>query len=159
MDKNAPKNITYYSRLSHLSFYVIGNDENVIDSTINVTNKEVMKNDKPMPDGVYDAHMGTTDYSWGCHTCGCSKSICPGHFGSIDLKYPVKNPLFRDELLKWLKIVCFNCGRIIVTQNIKNARIDEYVKLSKVINICPHCNQKHFKVMKTIDNQENQLVI
>ena len=152
MDKNAPKNITYYSRLSDLSFYVIGNDENVIDSTINITNKEVMKNDKPMPDGIYDAHMGTTDYSWGCHTCGCSKSICPGHFGSIDLKYPVKNPLFRDELLKWLKILCFNCGRIIVTQNIKNSRIDEYVKLAKLIGECPYCNKKHYKVMKDKQN-------
>lgn len=148
MDKNSPKNITYYSRLADLSFYVIGNDENIIDSSINVTNKEIMKNDKPMPDGIYDAHMGTTDYSWGCHTCGCSKTICPGHFGSIDLKYPVKNPLFREELLKWLKIICFNCGKIVITQYIKNGKLDDYVKLIKQIDKCPYCNAKHYKIMK-----------
>lgn len=151
MDRNPPQNITYYSKIHDVAFYVLGNEENLIESNVNITNKEVMKNDKPMPEGIYDPHMGTTDHTWNCQTCGNRKTVCPGHFGSIDLKYPVKSPMFRDELLKWLKITCYHCGEIVVPLKPKikvMKRLSELVKTVRTVKVCPYCEKPHFQVVK-----------
>jgi len=151
MDKNAPHGPTYYSKVYDLCFYVLGNEENLIDSNANITNKEVMKGDKPMPEGIYDAHMGTTDHAWNCLTCGNRKTICPGHSGSVDLKYPVKSPMFRDELLKWLKVTCFYCGNLIISLKkfVKTSkRLSELVKNVRSVKTCPFCDKPHMQVVK-----------
>ena len=142
---------SYDSSIQTLSFYVLGNEENAKDSNIVVTNKELFKGDLPIPEGVYDAHMGTTDHLWLCETCGNNKSICPGHPGSIELHYPVKSPLFREYILKWLKIICFRCGSLISDKKIKAAKsklVTEYVKVSRAITVCPHCDAPHPLVSK-----------
>jgi DNA-directed RNA polymerase beta' subunit len=139
------------SKVHTLSFYVLGNDENEKDSNIVVTNKELFKSDLPIPEGVYDAHMGTTDHFWLCETCGNNKTKCPGHFGSVELNYPVKNPLFREFILKWLKVICFKCGGVLSDKTIKAAKakiLTEYVKISRAINTCPHCAEPHPLVSK-----------
>lgn len=151
MDKNFPHNITYYSKTADLCFYVLGNDENLIDSNVDVTNKEVLKGDVPMINGIYDSHMGTTDHNYLCGTCGNRKTICPGHFGSIDLKYPVKSPMYRDELLKWLKITCVKCGEPVINPKSKISpvkRLGELVKSVRVIKKCIHCDTPHMQVVK-----------
>ena len=112
------EDFTYQSSIHTLSFYVYGDQENEKDSNVVVTNKELFKSDLPIPEGVYDAHMGTTDHLWLCETCGNHKSKCPGHPGSIELKFPVKSPLFREHILKWLKVICFKCGSLLVTKPI-----------------------------------------
>jgi len=150
-DKNAPKGVTYYSKVYDLAFYVKSSDEILHESNVNITNKEIMKSDIPAQDGLYDPRMGTTDFSWECHTCLNRKTICPGHFGSVDLKYPVKSPMFRDELLKWLKIVCHECGEPVVELK-KNfppgKRLSELSKLSKLVSACPFCKAKKYHVIK-----------
>lgn len=151
MEKNKPKGPTYYSETSDLCFYVSGNEENLIESNVNITNKEVMKGDVPMLDGIYSDRMGTTDHTWNCTTCGNGKTICPGHFGTIELKYPVKSPMFRDELLKWLKITCYYCGGIIVPikKKVKPSKLlSELVKNVRTVKECPHCNKPHLQVVK-----------
>lgn len=143
----------YYSEIDKLDFYVLGSEENYIDSCGTVTNKELFKGDLPILSGIYDPHFGTTDYGWLCSTCGLSKGKCPGHSGSIDVNYPVKSPLFRDSILKWLKIICFSCGRIIVDKDIqvaKNRLLIEYVKLARTVDKCPYadCGAPHPLVSK-----------
>jgi DNA-directed RNA polymerase beta' subunit len=150
-DRNAPQNVTYYSKIIDLAFYVLSSEETLIESNVNITNKEIMKGDRPAPEGLNDAHMGTTDFSYNCHTCGNRKTICPGHFGSIDLKYPVKSPMFRDELLKWLKVICYHCGELVVEPKNKmapNKRLSELVKNVKGVKECPWCGQPHLQVVK-----------
>ena len=142
---------SYDSSVQTLSFYVLGNDENAKDSNVVVMNKELFKGELPIPEGVYDAHMGTTDHLWLCETCGNNKSTCPGHPGSIELHYPVKSPLFREFILKWLKIVCFKCGSLLSDKNIKAAKsklLTEYVKVSRAITTCPKCSAPHPLVSK-----------
>ena len=148
-DKNAPRNITYYSEIEKIVFYILGDNENLIDSNVHISNSEVMKTNKPAIEGVYDSRMGTTDHSWSCQTCGNYKGICPGHFGSITLKYPVKNPLFRNDILRWLKIICVKCGNIVVKAKIQEGKkMDEYTKLAKKVTACEHCGTPHRKVVQ-----------
>lgn len=151
MHKFSSKPPIYHGHVYDLSFYVLDNDENRADSCVTVTNKEVMKGDYPMLEGIYDAHMGTTDHSWNCSTCGNRKIVCPGHFGLMKLKYPVKSPMFRDELLKWLKVTCYHCGELVVSLKKRlpaNARLGELVKTVRTVKKCPHCDQPHMQVVK-----------
>ena len=145
------KNFTYISKFNNLKFYVIGNEETKIDSNVVVNNKEIFKNDIPVANGVYDSHMGTTDHSWICSTCGNNKTLCPGHPGSIILNYPVKNPIFRDYILKWLKIICFECGDLVVNKTLnisKSKLLSEYVKISRTVTKCQKCNKEKHLVSK-----------
>lgn len=142
---------SYYNKVQTLSFYVLGSEENAKDSNVIVTNKELFKADLPIPEGVYDAHMGTTDHLWLCETCGNTKAICPGHPGSCELRYPVKSPIFREFILKWLKVVCFQCGSLLSDKIIKAAKtklLAEYVKISRTITVCPKCKAPHPNVSK-----------
>ncbi len=151
MDKNGPKNIAYYGKISNLCFYALSTDEILTDSYVHVTNKEIMKNDRPAQDGIYDSRMGSTSFEWNCHTCGNNKTNCPGHFGSIDLRYPVKSPMFRDELLKWLKVTCYYCGELVVKSKALVSpvkRLSELVKNVKNVKECPFCKQPHMQVVK-----------
>lgn len=67
--------------------------------------------------------------------------------------YPIKSPLFRDSILKWLKVICFKCGRLLVNKeiNVASSRLlIEYVKHSKMIDKCPYedCGEPHPNVVK-----------
>lgn len=142
---------THYSEISKLKFYILDSDENLIDSSVSITNKELFKDSLPVPNGVYNQHMGTTDHSFRCGTCFNVKNTCPGHSGTIDVRYPVKSPLFRDTILKWLKIVCFKCGSLLLDKDVKAPKaklLAEYVKLSRDIHHCPVCEEYHPTVKK-----------
>jgi DNA-directed RNA polymerase beta' subunit len=147
---------SHYSEINKLEFYVLGPKENYIDSAVSITNKELFKGEIPVPNGCYDAAMGSTSYAYNCSSCfqgKASKTGCPGHPGSADLNYPVKNPLFRDSILKWLKVICFKCGRLIVDKTISvasNRLLIEYVKLAKNVVICPYeeCGSPHPNIYK-----------
>ncbi len=145
------------SELNKIKFYVLDEEENDIESVVEIKNKEIFRNNKAFNQGIYDSKMGTTDHSYICHTCFGDKTTCGGHFGKINLPYPVISPLFKKEVLKWLKIICFNCGNPIL--NLKNkSKVDksqllnEYVKLSRTtiqkFIKCIHCNTVHPNVQK-----------
>lgn len=147
------QNHTYYSEISKVEFYVLGSEETYIDSAVSITNKDLFKGDIPISGGCYDAAMGSTSYSYNCTTCSMGKGNCPGHSASLDLNYPVKSPLFRDSILRWLKIICFKCGRLLVNKDLSVASsrlLIEYVKLAKVVDKCPYedCQEPHPAVSK-----------
>jgi len=141
-------------RFDNIIYSIAGTNENIIDSNILVEKSDVFRFGLPVDNGVYDNHMGTTDYSWFCKTCGNNKGTCPGHFGLIKLKYPVKSPLFFKYIHKWLKIVCHKCSRLLYQEdiNIYNndnyKKLNEYVKLSSTIKECSFCGTKVDKIIK-----------
>lgn len=144
---------SYYSDIKKVDFYILGSEENYIDSAVSVTNKELFKGEVPVNNGVYDPNMGSTSYSFNCAICLLPKGLCSGHSGSIDLNYPVKSPLFRESILKWLKVVCFKCGRLLINKDLNvasNRLLIEYVKLAKTIERCPYedCGEPHHNVVK-----------
>jgi DNA-directed RNA polymerase beta' subunit len=150
MAKNIPAGLTYYSEVQDVCFYVLGTQEILTESSINITSKEVLKGTEPMPEGIYDAHMGTTDHQWDCATCGNEKTVCPGHPGSIDLRYPVKSPMFRDYLLKWLKVICFYCGSTVIPiKHVKPTnRLAELVRNVRQVKQCTNCKMPHMQVVR-----------
>jgi DNA-directed RNA polymerase I subunit RPA1 len=74
----------------------------------------------PLPRGLYDPLLGPTasgsNDSVPCITCGNVPSLCPGHFGHIELCVPVFHPLFFPKLLMFMKIKCLACHEFRVSR-------------------------------------------
>jgi DNA-directed RNA polymerase II subunit RPB1 len=103
----------------------------------------------PVEQGIYDAGLGSTQEQIECKTCRNRNDWCPGHHGSYTLSSPVPSPLPMALILRWLKIICWSCGNLL-SQKIPPAKIDSndlmtfYIKYSKGIESCPHCEADTF---------------
>ncbi|KAF5840614.1 hypothetical protein DUNSADRAFT_16129 [Dunaliella salina] len=62
-----------------------------------------------VPGGLYDSAMGPVDTRGRCGTCSLPYSMCPGHFGHIELPVPVYNPLIFNNMYKILRQQCHFC--------------------------------------------------
>jgi len=142
----------YPDTVEEIQFYTLGDADNISASHVEVTNKHLFQGNLPIENGIYDAHMGTTDHSWNCQTCFNSKLKCPGHDGHLSLNYPVQSPMFKDDIIQWLKVICFECGslvidKILALRNISiHRRLSEYVKITRAANkniSCYKCNAIH----------------
>lgn len=148
------------SSITSLSFHISGSAENKAKSAVEVKVPTLYKESVPYSMGVYDLRMGTTDKSFTCGTCWNTKSACPGHPGMISLRVPVRSPLFIKDVQKWLKVICFSCGKPVAgweklremerTGLKKSARLSEYIKsISEFKGLnCAHCQSPHPKIIK-----------
>lgn len=68
---------------------------------------------RPRDGGLNDPFLGTIDRSTKCKTCGQADSICPGHFGHIELAKPCYHPGFIKKVKKILEIVCHTCSKVL----------------------------------------------
>lgn len=156
----------YTSNIKSIEFYVKGSEEIRNVSNVIVKTKESFRNSLPISEGIYDPYMGTTDHSWKCLTCNQNKDLCPGHNGSIELNYPVQSPLFKSEILKWLRCICFKCGLPLLgyidIKISKTKLLQEYANMcksssSKFIK-CVNCNEDHYNCSRDKVNN-NQIMI
>ena len=160
------------SEVVSVEYYQKDSDDTRQFSKVYVQTPDLFSNQQPKRGGVYDAHMGTTDQSWRCQTCGNSKRVCPGHFGAIILNYPVQSPMYIRDIVKWLKILCFNCGYLVypierIPQVSKKQKFKEFIKIvnnssqknnnkNRKIILCYNCKTAHPVVMR---DKEDDLLI
>lgn len=146
--------LTYNGRIAKVRFALSGNITAERDSVVPINSHDLFRNNMPYAGGVYDAHLGTTDYSYRCQTCFNSKRACTGHEGLITLNYPVWNPMGVTDAKKWLKLICFNCGDPIIPESQymmfpRSKRLDEASKIARVGNKkCHQCRAVHPMVKK-----------
>lgn len=145
------------SDIDSVEFYIIGSDDAKRESAGLVTNKGLFNEDIPVPEGIYSANSGTTSLSYSCATCNNSKQLCPGHDLHAISNYPLQNPMFKKELLKWLRIVCHKCGEFVIKKELPKSipisnRLGEFVKLVRSGNEkyrnCAYCNEPHVWVSR-----------
>lgn len=145
--------ITPSSKIHAITFYVKGDAEIERESHVVISNKNSYRGNEPVPRGLQDSHMGPPNDQFLCPKCLNKKNDCPGHFGMIALRYPVKNPIFMftNRLLIWLKAFCFNCG-LTVSKNKINAKkskiLKEYAAAAKALRNCQHCGADHPTVVR-----------
>lgn len=153
---------TSSSEIESIRYFVGGNDKNLSDSWVEVRNRDLFKHTMPVRGGIYDPHMGTTENSWKCESCSNGKMLCPGHYGHVRLNYPLQSPMFATDIVQWLKIICFNCGNLIINKlkNIshvqKHKKRAEYVKLTRNVNkniACYKCKKIHPYVIRDKNRQ------
>lgn len=134
------------SEISRIEFYVMGSEDHAKASNCGIISKELFAADRPMDGGVYSLSMGTTSYQWKCKTCMNTRDKCLGHFGSVQLRYPVVNPLYRSEVLRWLRQVCHFCGSALGKMN-DDGTFKVSTSSSKAA-VCRECNNEQPTMMK-----------
>ena len=109
MSKNTPDT----KNVSGLQFSIASPDEIRNSSVVEVTKYETYDKDKPVIKGLFDSRMGVTETGKICCTCGQKNTLCPGHFGHIELARPVFNFHFIQMTVKILKCVCYKCSKLL----------------------------------------------
>lgn len=146
---------------SAIRYYILGDQENLIDSRVPVRLEDPGKSKgPPQPDGVFDLHMGPTAAGVAnkCETCsllwaddGQRRGPCPGHFGHVELRYPIPNTFFMDDLILWLQAICHSCGlpvasNVNITKTAKQNWLRLYAQEAKPSGSnakCSHCSVEH----------------
>jgi len=145
----------YPSAITHVKFSVLSSKDPY--NNILVKTRDLLKNNKPAVDGVYSAKQGTTDANYNCETCFNNKKQCLGHSAIIELPYPMLSPSIIVDYKKWVKILCFNCGNVLMSNEDilsfpVSERIDKVLKQIKAktsqIKLCSHCNTQYPKIIK-----------
>lgn len=68
------------------------------------------------PGSVYDDKLGTISDDKDCETCGQGVETCSGHFGHIELNELILHPLYYKRVVEFLKCICINCHRTLLTE-------------------------------------------
>lgn len=146
----------YSGRITKVKFSLTGSESVRKDSYAQISSHDLFRNNLPYPGGVYDAHTGTTDHSYRCQTCYNNKRNCLGHPGHIHLNYPVWSGIALAEGRKWLKLICFNCGKPIIAEShfahiSRSKRLEEAAKMSHgtANKKCIHCKTVHPIIKKS----------
>lgn len=123
-----------------VQFSVLSPDEILKRSVCEVNRTDILAGNEPAVNGLFDIRMGALEFNRLCGTCGQKASNCPNHMGHIKLEVPVYHAMFFDITKKVLKMVCFNCSKLIVSEgaNVNNLQ-NEIVRIKNIKN-----NQKRF---------------
>lgn len=140
------------SSISEISFYILG-DEDVEQEAVAVSStKATFSEGIPVLGGLYDPHYGATELGWNCQKCFNNKMLCPGHDGMAVMNYRLQNPLFRKEIMKWLRIVCHKCGEFVIKKQLSGGissmnKLSEFVKYVRAgtekYRKCEYCDALH----------------
>ncbi|KAH8926683.1 beta and beta-prime subunits of DNA dependent RNA-polymerase, partial [Atractiella rhizophila] len=105
------------SSITSTSFTFLTSAEVKALSVKQVQNPKLFDNTNvPTSGGLYDPAFGPTTHGDICPTCGLTSFNCPGHFGHIQLPFPVYNPLFMKNCFAVLRASCTNCHRFLATE-------------------------------------------
>lgn len=152
---------TYSDSITRVDFGILSQVVIKTTSAATLNDPGSLKNDIPIEGGVYDAKLGTTSNQYDCKTCHLSKGDCRGHQGMIDLVYPVKNVIQIRIILAWLRVVCFECGNLLINSNRKRKLIAMAQDISGRNNKkdvkCVCCGALHPNVLR--DQKVNTLMI
>lgn len=100
-----------FADIDSVVFGIIGTRDVSNYSHATIISEELFLGTKPVDYGLYTTELGA-DPTYPCKTCGKNYGTknCLGHFGEVQLKYPLLNPLFIKNIGKWLKVGCISCG-------------------------------------------------
>lgn len=101
----------------------------------------------PASGGLLDPLMGTVDRRHRCATCQNDPRGCQGHPGYISLSFPMYHIGFIDTVIRILRVTCFCCSRICVTdeemesleETSGRSRLNSFHNAFRTRRTCPHC--------------------
>ncbi|XP_061561562.1 DNA-directed RNA polymerase III subunit RPC1 isoform X2 [Phycodurus eques] len=89
---------------------------------IQVVSKNLYSQDtkhSPLPYGVLDHRMGTSEKDRPCLTCGKNLADCLGHYGYLDLELPCFHVGYFKAIIGILQMICKTCSSIMLTKEEK----------------------------------------
>ncbi|XP_013420118.1 DNA-directed RNA polymerase III subunit RPC1 isoform X2 [Lingula anatina] len=107
-------------KISHVRFGLLSSEQMRQQAHIHVVSKNLYMQDgsrKPVPYGVLDHRMGTSEKDNNCDTCGKNLADCTGHYGYLDLELPVFHIGYFRTCITILQTICKTCSRILLQDN------------------------------------------
>ena len=157
MSRDAP-----YTELLALTIGIRSDADNEQDSMVTITDSQLMNNNIPVVKGCIDLRMGTTEHYKTCATCKHNNREDQGHPGMISSQLSLLQPMFISEIRKWLKIICLECGSILLpdTKLLLIPVSERFNKLSTLAHKlnCQLCGAKYKKIIKSIEDKFTTLV-
>ncbi|RLI30411.1 MAG: DNA-directed RNA polymerase subunit A'/A'' [Candidatus Hecatellales archaeon] len=148
-------------RIKKIKFGILSPQEIRKYSVVEIKEADTYDEDgAPIASGLMDERLGTLEPRARCKTCGNTAARCPGHFGHIELAFPVIHVGFVKYIHELLNIFCKECGRILLSeeeieeykrkiQQIKEEIGEEPTSLyeeikhkAKKAQRCPHCMKR-----------------
>lgn len=93
---------------SVISLYSIEDMKKI--QVVNITNNKLNE-----PNSPNDPKMGIVSLTSRCSYC--SQIDCPGHYGIINFKSPIYNPIYISEIASVLRCVCNSCGKLLISED------------------------------------------
>lgn len=153
-----------YAEVEAVQFGVAGEAEVRREGTVAVRTVSLFNRALPVTGGPYDASMGTLSHDYTCLTCRNQKKRCPGHPGYLEAPMGVLQPLFMDEIRRWLKAVCLACGASMVAPE-RLAGLGRTRRLAEAATAvapdarCPACDTPHPRIEKDRDDYVTFLAV
>ncbi|XP_061665680.1 DNA-directed RNA polymerase III subunit RPC1 [Syngnathoides biaculeatus] len=109
-------------KISHICFGMKSADQMRQQAHIQVVSKNLYSQDtkhSPLPYGVLDHRMGTSEKDRPCLTCGKNLADCLGHYGFLDLELPCFHVGYFKAIIGILQMICKTCSSIMLTKEEK----------------------------------------
>ena len=149
-----------FSSVNEIALRLVNDEDIERKSVAHITSYELISSatGKPIADGLNDLRMGTTDHNSSCLSCNHGKKNCTGHPGHIVTKYALFQPIAIPIIRKWIKIICLNCGHLMLDKEKYKHFIETHKNISGRFNTlhnmsfdgkeCPNCKYIHPKIVK-----------
>lgn len=105
---------------------------------------------------VYDERMGSMESSKDCVSCQMSCKDCPGHFGHIELNYPILHPMYYRFIVSFLKCFCHKCYNFLLTEEHlrlegilrfqRETRFNKVIEKVEKVDVCYFCETPKPKI-------------
>jgi DNA-directed RNA polymerase beta' subunit len=153
--------------INNIQFGLLSADE-IIKYSVALINESKLSGEG----SIYDARMGVIQNYNKCVTCKGTNKDCPGHFGHIELTYPIIHPLFMNQLIMYLNLFCSNCNKLCISEEeydktilckyknfTRTQKLNDYIQNS--LKKCMHCNHKGYYYAHDENNiyNENEIKI
>lgn len=109
-------------KISHICFGMKSAEQMRQQAHIQVVSKNLYSQDtkhSPLPYGVLDHRMGTSEKDRPCLTCGKNLADCLGHYGYLDLELPCFHVGYFKAIIGILQMICKTCSSIMLTKEEK----------------------------------------
>lgn len=148
--------------IKNIQFSIFSADE-IIKHSVALINESKLSGEG----SIYDSRMGVIQNYNKCVTCKGTNKECPGHFGHIELTYPILHPLFMNQILLYLNLFCSNCNKLCCTEEDYNktllGKYKNYTRTQKLsefiqttLKKCSHCNHKGYFYIHDENNIFNE---
>lgn len=150
------------TEIDRLQFSVLSNESARKLSVAEINTHDVFDKGIPKHGGLSDLRLGTIDRQFKCQTCKQDALGCCGHFGHIELGYPVYHICYLKYILRTLQCICVTCFKCKVkdaSENSKRSKQHKYIhELCKSKFKCVHCHeiQPKFNIDKYEIYMENE---
>jgi DNA-directed RNA polymerase beta' subunit len=148
--------------INNIQFSIFSSEE-ILKYSIALINESKLSGEG----SIYDARMGVIQNYNKCVTCKGTNKECPGHFGHIELTYPVLHPLFLNQIIVYLNLFCSQCYKLCINDveynktilyKYKNytrtQKLSEYIQTT--LKKCCYCNHKGYFYIHDENNIFNE---